>query len=223
MICRSMLCISFVFCLLISVISAAQEITGDIRGLVRDPSGAVVSGATVEVINTERGTVVRHIATGTDGAYVAAYLPVGRYQIIVTAPGFKKFTETDIVVNVNDRRVIDVALQVGGSTEVVTVQESPAQVDLDTAQAAGLLNGTQIRELSVSSRNFVQLVGLQPGVTTDMASDNLYVGASSPTGFSNQINVSVNGNRPTQNNWLIDGADKLRPGRKSHPAELSEH
>jgi hypothetical protein len=56
-----------------------------------------------------------------------------------------------------------------------------------------------------------------------MASDNLYVGASSPTGFSNQINVSVNGNRPTQNNWLIDGADKLRPGRKSHPAELSEH
>ncbi len=192
--------------------AAAQEITGDIRGIVKDPSGAVISGATVQVINTDRNTTDRTITTGADGAYVAAYLPVGRYKIVVTANGFKKYTATGIVISVNDRRVIDLQLQVGTTDEVVNVQESPVQVDLDTPQAAGLITGTQVRELAVSSRNFVQLVALQPGVTTDMASSNMYVGASNPTGFSNQINISVNGNRPTQNNWTVDGADNFDRG-----------
>lgn len=192
--------------------AVAQEITGDIRGIVKDPTGAVISGATVQVMNTDRGTTDRTITTGADGAYVAPYLPIGHYKIVISAPGFKKYTATGIVINVNDRRVIDLQLQVGASNEVVNVQESPVQVDLDSPQAAGLITGVQVRELAVSSRNFVQLVALQPGVTTDMASSNLYVGASNPTGFSNQINISVNGNRPTQNNWTVDGADNFDRG-----------
>src|SRR5207237_7874518 len=90
----------------------AQEITGDIRGLVRDPSGAVVSGATVQIINTERGRTERTITTGPDGSYVASPLPVGRYQVVVTTPGFQKHVANNIVLNINDRRVVDAKLQV---------------------------------------------------------------------------------------------------------------
>ncbi len=209
---RTALYVLVSFCLLTISAALAQEITGDIRGSVTDPSGAVVTGATVRVTNTDRNAVIRELKTGADGTYVAAYLPVGHYTVSVTAPGFAQFQAENIVINVNDRRVIDAKLQLASTASTVQVQEAPAQVDLDTPTAAGLITGTQIRELSVSTRNFVQLVALQPGVTTDMASDNLYVGASNPTGFSNQINISVNGNRPTQNNWTIDGADNFDRG-----------
>jgi hypothetical protein len=192
--------------------AAAQEITGDIRGIVKDPSGAVVSGATVNVNNTDRNTTIRSMKTGSDGTYVAPFLPVGHYEVVVDAPGFSTFTAKDIVLNVNDHRVVDVRLQIGGAQEQVTVQESPLQVNLQTSTAEGLINGTQIRELSVVSRNFVQLVTLMPGVSANMATDQLFVGASNPTGSSNQINIVVNGNRPSQNSWMIDGAEDLNRG-----------
>jgi Carboxypeptidase regulatory-like domain len=192
--------------------AAAQEITGDIRGVVKDPSGAVVSGATVKVNNADRGATIRTLTTGADGSYVAPYLPVGHYQVLVEAPGFKRFVTTDIVLNVNDHRIVDVALQLGSASETVTVQESPVAVDLETSQAAGLVNGTQIREQALATRNFTQLLILQPGVTSALASDQLFVGVTNPTGTSNQINFSVNGTRPTQQNWTIDGADNFDRG-----------
>jgi hypothetical protein len=190
----------------------AQEITGDIRGIVKDPTGAVVRGATVNVNNTDRGETIRSLTTGSDGSYVAPYLPVGRYQVVVEAPGFKKFVGTDIVLNVNDHRIVDVGLQVGNVSDTVTVEESPVAVDLETSEAAGLLNGTQVRELALSTRNYEQLLVLQPGVSTALASDQLYVGVSTPGGTSAQVNFAVNGNRPTQNSWTIDGADNFDRG-----------
>src|SRR6267143_6547977 len=75
-----------VFFGLATAFTLAQEITGDIRGLVRDPSGAVLSGANVQVINTDRNSVIRSLKTAADGAYVAPLLPVGHYKIAVTAP-----------------------------------------------------------------------------------------------------------------------------------------
>jgi hypothetical protein len=190
----------------------AQEITGDIRGIVKDPTGALVSGATVKVNNTDRGEAIRNLTTGSDGSYVAPYLPVGRYQVVVEAPGFKKFVGTDIVLNVNDHRIVDVALQVGNVSDTVTVEESPVAVDLETSEAAGLVNGTQVRELALSTRNYEQLLVLQPGVFTALASDQLFVGVSTPDGKSAQVNFAVNGNRPTQNSWTIDGADNFDRG-----------
>ncbi|GAC1646015.1 MAG: hypothetical protein NVS9B15_03830 [Acidobacteriaceae bacterium] len=205
-----------IVCLLAMVIASlcccAQETSGNILGTVHDPSGALVPNATVEIKNTDQNAVLRTVTTGKDGSYNAPDLPVGHYQITVTASGFRSFTGNNLMLNVNDRRVVDVPLSVGSTSDTVNVQESAVAVDLNSPEAAGLINGTQIRELSVLSRNFVQLVALMPGVTTDFATDQFYVGASNPTGFSNQINISVNGNRPTQNSWLIDGSDDLDRG-----------
>jgi hypothetical protein len=201
----------FVLCLLISA-GIAQEITGDIRGLVKDPTGAVVSGASVQVINTDRNEVIRALRTDGSGSYVAPYLPVGHYKIVIKAQGFKDYTGSNITINVNDRRVLDAQLQVGATAETVNVEAAPVQVDLDTPTAVGLISGAQVRELSLATRNYEQLVPLQPGVSTNIASDQLFVGVSNPTGTSNQINFSVNGNRPTQNNWTLDGADNVDRG-----------
>jgi hypothetical protein len=195
-----------------SIAAFAQDITGDIRGIVHDPSGAVISGAKVQIINMDRNTVTRDLTTGADGSYVATYLPVGHYKVTVTAKGFATYTASDIVINVNDRRNVDAKLQVGSAADTVNVQESPVQIDTETSESAGVLNGTQIRELAVLSRNFVQLVTLQPGVSSDMATDQFFVGASNPTGLSNQVNIVVNGSRPSQNSFLIDGADDMQRG-----------
>lgn len=198
--------------MLISALLAAQEITGDIRGVVKDPTGAMISGAKVTVTNTDRNAEIRTITTGPDGSYVAPYLPVGHYQVVVVAQGFKRLLVADIVLNVNDHRIVDAQLQVGGADQVVNVQESPVGVDLETSQAAGLINGTQVRELALATRNYEQLLVLQPGVSTALASDQLYVGVSTPGGTSAQVNFAVNGNRPTQNNWTLDGADNFDRG-----------
>jgi hypothetical protein len=194
---------TLVVCLLAAV-AAAQEITGDIRGIVTDPSGAVVTGAEVQVINVDRDAVIRVLKTGADGSYVAAYLPVGRYRLTVTASGFVVYNATDIVINVNDRRTVDVKLRVGAATSTIDVTEAPVQVDLQSAAASGLITGTQVRELPLTSRNYLNLVTLQPGVSNTSASDQSFVGVSAPSGLSAQVNLAINGNRPTQNNWTID-------------------
>ncbi len=196
----------------LTALAAGQEITGDIRGVVKDPQGAVVAGAKVSVVNIERNATLRTITTGSDGSYVAPYLPVGHYQIVVEAPGFKKLVTKDIVLDVSDHRIVDAQLQVGAAGETVNVEQSPVAVDLETSAASGLVNGTQVRELALSSRNYSQLLVLQPGVSTNLASDQLYVGVTSPTGLSNQMNFAVNGQRPTQNSWTIDGADNFDRG-----------
>ena len=196
---------------LIPILVAAQEITGDVRGIVKDATGALVQGAVVTIVNTDQETTVRTLNTGADGSYVATMLPVGNYQIVVEAPGFEKYT-ANLALDVNGRRVVDVQLQVANAGEKVTVQESPLAVNLESSTSEGLINGTQIRELSVLSRNFIQLVTLQPGVASDMATDQLYVGASNPTGLSNQINLAINGSRPSQNSFLINGADDVQHG-----------
>lgn len=190
----------------------AQEITGDIRGVIKDPTGAMITGAKVSVTNTDRNAVLRTIATGADGSYVAPYLPVGHYQVTVEAQGFKKLVVNNIVLNVNDHRIVDAQLQVGGADQIVNVAESPVGVDLETAEAAGLVTGTQVRELALATRNYEQLLVLQPGVSSALASDQLYVGVSTPGGTSAQVNFAVNGNRPTQNSWTIDGADNFDRG-----------
>ncbi len=191
--------------------AAAQDITGSIRGLLTDQSGATVSGATVTVRNIDQGVNIRTIQSTGQGEYVAPLLPVGRYSVNVEANGFKKYSQTGIVVNANDRLTVDVTLQPGAVTETVTVEATPLQVELESPALEGLISGTQVRELPLNNRNYEQLVTLQPGVTSN-ASDQIYVGTTNPTGSVNIVSFSVNGNRQSQNNWTIDGADNVDHG-----------
>ncbi len=189
----------------------AQTISGTVSGTVHDSSGAVVPNASITVTNTDQNSVVFTGKSNAAGQYTAPFLPVGNYAVTADASGFQKAQHTGVKLNVNQNLTVDMTLQPGSAQQTVTVTTSPLQVDLQSAQAQTVITGTQVRELSLNTRNYEQLVSLMPGVSTGV-SDQLYVGVSNPLGTSNQINFSINGSRPTQNTWNIDGADNVDRG-----------
>jgi hypothetical protein len=206
-------CVAVCLSAAVSITTFAQEITGSIAGRVTDKSGATVAAATVTVINTDKNdVVVRALTTNDVGEYVASVLPIGHYAVVAEAKGFKKAERRGITLNVNDNLTLNLELAPGDISDTVTVEADASPIELQTATESGLITGTQIRELAINTRNYEQLVALTPGVSTNLASDQLYVGVSNPLGTSNQINFSVNGGRPTQNNWSIDGADNVDRG-----------
>lgn len=204
-------------CLLLVLLAAfissmcAQSITGSISGAVKDPTGAVVSGATVSVLNTDTGVTVRTLKTDGSGNYSAQLLPIGHYQVTVEATGFSKSVRKGIALNVNDKLTENLTLQIGSTQENVTVEANPMQVELHSATATGVVDGTQIRELSLNTRNYEQLVTLVPGVSSSATSSQIYPGAFAPLG-TNVVTFSINGARTSQNNWTIDGADNVDRG-----------
>ena len=174
--------LSLFFLLFMSVSAAlAQDITGTIAGTVLDASGAGVPDAKVTITSLDRNQVVRTITTDSAGNYSAPLLPVGKYSVSVEAKGFKKATQTDITLNVNDKLTINLKLEVGDVQQEVTVQAAPIAVELQSPTQSTLVNGTQIRELALVTRNYEQLVALMPGVSSS-AVDQLYVGVSAPAG-----------------------------------------
>jgi hypothetical protein len=189
----------------------AQEITGSISGTVKDAAGSAVGGATVTITDSDKKVVLRTITTGDDGEFSAALVPVAFYDITVEAPNFKKHVETRVKVNVNERRAVDINLEAGNIAETVTVTSDLLQVNTQSAAAASVINGDQVRQLSLNNRNFVQLITLSPGVSANIA-DQIYVGSTNPIGQSNALQISVNGVRSSSNTYAVDGADTTDRG-----------
>ena len=189
----------------------AADITGTIVGTVSDPSAAKVVGAQVTIESVDRNRAERTLSTDSGGNFAAALLPIGKYTISVEAKGFRKATLTGIVLNVNDKLTFPISLQIGDVNQVVTVQESPLAIQLQSAEQSTTITGRQVTGLTLNNRNYEQLLTLMPGVSSS-ASDQIYVGVSNPSGQSNQVNFSINGSRPTQNNWTVDGADNVDRG-----------
>jgi hypothetical protein len=187
--------------------TAAQEITGTIVGTVRDASGAVVPGASVTIADAQKNnSVVRTLTTDDNGSFAAPNLNVSVYTVTVEAPNFKKTVQTDVKLDIGQRRSVDFALEAGKIEEIVTVESEAVQVDLNSATSGTLINGDQVREIPINNRNFIQLVTLAPGVSNDLA-DQVYVGTTNPDGQANTVNISVNGARSSQNTFTVDGAD----------------
>src|SRR5947209_6707348 len=188
---------------------SAQSTTGTILGTVSDPSGAVIPNASVTITNVENGSV-RTLATDKSGNYEAPTLPVGRYSVAVTATGFAKNSQ-EVQLDVQDRRFVRVQLAPQGSSENVTVEAEALQVNTQDASASGTISSRQIQSLALQSRNYEELVALQPGVTADI-SGTLYLGVSAPGGTTNEVAFSLNGSQGAQNYWTIDGADNVDRG-----------
>jgi hypothetical protein len=172
-----------------------------LTGTVTDSSGAAVSGATVTIHDENKNSDVSTVTTDQTGVYTAPNLPFGTYTVTIKAPGFKAFVADKVVLHVGDRRTLDASLSVGQITEQVMVTVSEAPVETSSASQSTTVTGTQIRELQLNNRNFIQLVSLQPGVSSTEP-DTVGFG-----GISSTLAVSVNGNRTSANNWTVDGAD----------------
>src|SRR5438477_4019990 len=150
------------FVLLLAVPALAQRTTASIRGVVTDPTSAVVSGAKVTIKNEDTG-LSRSSTTNASGLYNFADLPVGSYRLEVEYPGFKSEVRSRVGLNVADVRTLDVQLSTGQVTEVVTVETPAVSVQTTGGEVADLITGEQVRELPLNGRNFLQLATLMPG------------------------------------------------------------
>ena len=199
-------------CLIALVLAAsgaafAQD-TATLTGTVHDTSGAVVAGAEVNVASPRIGinkVVTTRIKPVTSGS--CPYLPIGSYDISVTAKGFKKFQANGVVLRVGQQARVDVNLEVGAVTsEVVVSGESIAQVDTQSAAIGGTITGSEITQLQLNGRDFTQLVNLTPGVNNQTAQDEGTVG------ILGNVVYSINGGRGENNNWEVDGGDNMDNG-----------
>src|SRR6202140_1273789 len=136
--------------------------TGSINGTVTDPSGAVVSGAKISIINTSTGQSVE-LTSNSAGAFSTGPLPPGTYKVQVTAKGFSTVSQP-VVVQVGNTATVNPKLAVGQESTVVEVQGSTVQVNTEQATVQGVLTSAQIENLPVNGRNFLDLAQLEPGV-----------------------------------------------------------
>ena len=190
--------------LLVSALPAmAQEITATLTGVVTDQTGAALPGVTVTATHTQTN-LTRETITEGDGGYTLSYLPIGTYDVTFALSGFRTVTSRAIELHVNDRRQVDAALTVGQLSEVVEVVGQSSMVQ-GTSAVQHLMGATQVEELPLNNRNFVQLATLVPGVNSSLPDE---VGI----GLTNVVSLSIGGNRRNSVNWLVDGASNVDSG-----------
>lgn len=139
---------------------------GNIAGIVRDSSGAVVPNATVTIINTGTGAK-RDITTDGEGHYVATYLQPGQYEVIVTASGFGRLDQKNVAVTVGDTNTVDVALPAASVTNEVTVTTEQTLLDADKTDFSQTVSEQIVTNLPVNGRRFDNFVLLTPNVAPD--------------------------------------------------------
>ncbi len=182
--------------LLLCVPAFSQGSFGRILGTVTDQSGGVVSGATVTVIDTERG-INRTLTTDDAGAYNAPNLTPGNYTVRGEAKGFKRIERQGIVIEVGHEVRVDLVVQPGEQNQTVTVTEAVPLVETTNASLTSNLEHADIVDLPLNGRDYQNLLGLRPGVM-------LQPGGGPWT-------QSTNGARPDESVWLIEGIINANP------------
>ena len=183
---------------MIAVPALAQLATGTMLGVVKDASGAVVSGATVTIQNNETSQT-RTVTTGADGAYRVPALPVGHYTLKFEARGFNTQTQQGLVLEVAQDLVVNASLQVGTAVQEVVVTGEAPLVNTTSSALGSLVNEQRMTELPLNGRNYIDLTLMQPGVSQQTTSSGGGAGISG-TWFS------VNGAPVRSNNYTMDGA-----------------
>ncbi len=186
----------FLFVFSVFGIASGQTQEGRILGTVIDQSGGLVKGARVTITNVDTG-VARTLETNEAGDYVAPSLPPGPYKLVVEATGFKKVERGGIRLEVAKDLRLDVTMQPGSVSEVVEVTEQVPLVETTNDTLGGTFANKSINDLPLNGRDFQNLVVLRPGVQR-----------TSGGGF---LSISSNGNRPEDNNFIVDGTDNNDP------------
>ena len=169
--------------------TSAQDATGRILGVVSDPTGAVVPGAHVTVINIATD-LTRTTLSAEDGSYQALLLPIGTYKIVVEHAGFRKTVTDPQQLNINQALRLDVKLEVGATTDTVQVEANAAIVETASATISGSVTGAQIQEAPLNGRNVLDLALSVPGVIPAVAGAGSY---------------SIAGGRGDSVTFLLDG------------------
>lgn len=178
----------------------AQLLYGSIVGTVTDQSGAVVPNAQIKAVDPATGEA-REVTTDESGRYTIGNVVAGTYDVSVTAPGFRLFTQKGVTATINTVTRVDVQLEVGAQTQEVTVAGAPTALQTDKSDVHAELNPAEMSNLPLPNyRNYQSLFNLVPGAT--------------PTQFQNSVTdtpqrsltTNVNGTNRNNNNTRVDGA-----------------
>jgi outer membrane receptor protein involved in Fe transport len=196
-----------VLCVIVAALSApvqAQVLYGTLVGTVEDQTGAVVAAANVTAVNRDTGQS-RQVLSSSAGTYSISDLLPGAYDVRITAPGFRTFTQSGVKLAINAVARVNVRLQLGLATETVTVQSSAVALQTDKADVHVELGSKEVGELPLPLyRNYQSLVNLVPGATPARTQNAL---VSSP---GRALSTNINGTARNNNNNRLDGANNIR-------------
>lgn len=195
---------SLLVLLMASVCAPAQDFRATLTGIVTDPSGAAVPDATVRAINITTNTA-KEVKTTSIGNYSIPYLDPGTYNIEVTAGGFQKTLRHDIILRVADKVNLPVQLAVGQSVESITVSAEQAVIETASADRGLVFDPLKTQQYPLNGRQTYALLGLTPGVifTNEAFGPG---GHSGQRGWDVTNSYKINGARPGQNLFLLNGA-----------------
>lgn len=176
--------------------------SADISGTVTDPSGAIIPHATVTVIDTTTG-ITRTVVTNDSGTFNVPSLPPDPYSVSAKHGGFKEYKE-QVTLLADQTRRMNIQLQVGSTTQSVTVEATTALINTSTPVISQVIDQSRVVNLPLNGRNTADLTLLVPGTTTAS-------GHGTQQGTTKQVpgteSISVNGARPNQISYNLDGAD----------------
>jgi len=193
-----------ILCCLAPPPAGAQAVSGTILGFVKDSTGAVVPGATVTLVNTGTG-YSRSVVTDASGEYTAPLIPTGTYSVSAELTGFKKASKTNVLLGVDQKVRMDLALELGAMTEVVEIQAETPLLQTASSELGATIVEEQIRTLPLNGRNFVSLTRTVPGILRGQPGGNID-GAGS-LAWRASASFSANGQRTRDNNYMLDGVD----------------
>jgi hypothetical protein len=186
---------------------------GSISGAVVDQTGAVVPGATIRLINVGQQTTFKAISD-QEGLYAFPNLPVGRYELTISAAGFTTQRKTGLAVDTDSSTRVDIRLTIETATDTVTVTgDTGVQVDTVSTHLGEVVSGSQMAALPLNGRSYTDLLSIQPGVapvSTLLPSSVIMAGVTGsidPSGDLNPGNLSINGQRESSNGFMVNGVD----------------
>ncbi len=189
----------------LSVSARAQAVYGSISGTVTDPSGAVVSGATVTITSVERKTSDT-VTTNDSGFYVKERLLPGNYEVKIEAQGFKQGLVSSVKVDIDSQTKVDAELQAGAVSDTVTVTAAQGQLlKTDRADVATTFETKQITDLPILDRNFTRFILLTPGTQQQLWQ---HAASENPQG---SIQTIVNGQHFSGTGYQLDGTENRDP------------
>jgi hypothetical protein len=213
--------------LLTSNAAIAQSTNGRLVVTVKDQTGAVIAGATVKITN-EGTNQVFDATTNESGNLISPSLPVGRYSVSVEAEGFKKAVSENVKLDVGQEYGITVAMEAGGTAEVITVNAGEELIQTTNAEVKNIVTEKQVQELPINGRSPLRLVQLQAGVNGDLARTNTVINgqrSSSSEVTQDGINIQdlfiranaldFSPNRPTVAQTSELSVTTLNPGAES--------
>ncbi len=186
-----------------AAILSAQVERGTLSGTIKDASGAIVPDAAIVVRNVNTG-VELHTQANETGEYVAPNLIPGEYSVNVSKTGFGTVNRTGILLHVNERLAVDVTLSVGEVTQTVEVSAAPQLLQSESSTVGNVITRREVSELPLNGRSVYQLAYLNAGVTNAIPTQNAN-NTSIPDNARAQQGLSVNGQRQSNNTFILDG------------------